>query len=233
LALLWFLSITICLPTVWPYQAQRDAERQSGFFGFFAAFYRAYKANDWKLMKSLAAPKGTDEYFDSLLALAEKSSQVNARGIQPPWNPRSNMSAEDLVTLALAMIAARQGATEPKAAKLTENQQREVKVVWTAIYQSCLTLIGAEDDPPPVEQDEIRDKCGAAVTVGSLSSNPGEMYFSVLAGAWLAERIGDIARSWSLRRDVEGHITGMVWPPVFKRAGHYTFALPGPNVQKR
>jgi hypothetical protein len=143
------------------------------------------------------------------------------------------VAADELITLALSIVAARQGATKPEAAQLTETQKRDVAYVWTSLYKSCLTLIGAEDDPPPVYHDEIASKCSTAAEVGMLTSNPGEVYFSVFAAAWLAERIGDIPRSWALRRQVEGHVSGMVWPPIFKQDGKYKFALPGPNIKKQ
>lgn len=228
---LWSLAILgSILPQIWGQDISNDPSVVCSTT-FAKPFYRAFKLQDWKAMRSLAGAEDRTACFDRWIATASLPATINVRNIIPRWDPRGTMDCEALIKMALSLVAARQGQEDPKAARLTERQRKEVRNVWLKLYESCLVLIGAPEDPVPTEHEEIQAKCTAAMNIGTLMGDNGAAMFGVLASAWYFERVGHIQESWALRKEFEDDVKGLKWPPISKNGGHYAFQVPNPPAK--
>ena len=200
----------------------------AAFTAFTQSLVRAQRLLDWKKMRLLAQHPKADFYVAKYFSMAEASAAPRRRGFQPPWDPAANLGSEDLVNLGLHVMAAKQGVTEPRSVKLSEEQADRVRRVWLALYSTSLTLTGATDDPPPSAHAEIRDKTMWAANIAMSINDYGRAILAMLGSAWYLERIGETARARDVRRMFQTNVENFTWPPVRKGPNGYRLALPAP-----
>ena len=196
---------------------------------FMARVYPPYKLGDWsRFSAEVAASADWRGQADQLLEAAQLSTKQGIEELGSDWSNYDMLSAADLVRLALAIIAAGQGALAPEAAVLEESQKEKLADIWDMLYVVSLSLVGSEGDPEPMLA-EPQEKLEAALHVARLSGDNTRMLLSQVGLAWLDERTGGRFH-WEHRKESEQMARALsLWPPVLRQSGELVILHLQPN----
>ena len=204
------------------------ATQNAEFVGFMREFVPRRASNDWRTMRALVSNANRwADYVNILMAHAVACSLTGVKTLDLPWSPGQALDASGFTELAIAIVAARQGKARLEDAVLDGPVRSRMLLVWRMLYGTTLGVIGASGDSEPTRDmvEEARDRNMASLRIIALLRNdPVLNTFSVVAAAWIFERMGDKGQAASLRSKLEDRVE---WPPITKDVdGKYVIVYP-------
>jgi hypothetical protein len=192
---------------------------QDEFVGFMSRFYVVYGASNWPEMRSLAGDPGrASDCFGKLVGAAESIAKPGLESATTDWSHGDSLAPDDLVRIALSVVAASQGKQDPGNANLTLAQRKAVIDVWGELYGTALREVGGPGAALPTDTTEPKDKLERSSRVAQAIGEPALEALSINGQAWLAERVGDTALAGRLRKRAstlgKGYVSQLPWPPV-------------------